>query len=73
MSKIVLDFNKAKDTVYSDIKPVINEFSLYTRVNIKGKIPDLSVVTENDVGGTMMAIKTAIIHDESGFAPLTIF
>ena len=73
VSKIALDFNKAKDTVYSDIKSVINEFSLYTRVNIKGKITDLSVATENDVGDTMMAIKTAIIHDESGFAPLTIF
>ena len=53
VSKIVLDFNKAKDTVYSDIKSVINEFSLYTRVNIKGKITDLSVATENDVGGTI--------------------
>ena len=53
VSKIVLDFNKAKETVYSDIKSVINEFSLYTRVNIKGKITDLSVATENDVGGTI--------------------
>ena len=41
--------DKAKDTVYSDIKSVINEFSLYTRVSIKGKITDLSVATENDV------------------------
>ena len=73
VSKIALDFNKAKDTVYSDIASVINEFSLYTRVNIKGKITDLSVATENDVRGTMMVIKTAIIHDESGFAPFTIF
>ena len=73
VSKLALDFNKAKDKVYSDIKSVINEFNLYTRVNIKGKITDLSVATENDVRGTMMAIKTAIIHDESGFAPLTIF
>ena len=73
VSKTALDFNKAKDTVYSDIESVINEFSLYTRVNIKGKFPDLSVATENDVAGTMMAIKTAIIHDESGFARLTIF
>ena len=73
VSKIALDFNKAKDTVYSDIKSIMNEFSLYTRVNIKGKITDLSVGTENDVEGTMMAIKTAIIYDESGFPPLTIF
>ena len=27
--------NKAKDIVYSNIKFVINEFSLYTRENIK--------------------------------------
>ena len=73
VSKITLDFNKVKDAVYSDIKSVINEFSLYTRVNIKGKITNLSVATENDVGGTMMAIITAIIHDESGFALLTIY
>lgn len=46
---------------------------MYTRVNIKGHITDLSVPTENVVGGKMMAIKTAIIHDESEFAPLTIF
>ena len=72
VSKITLDFNKVKDTVYSDIKSVINEFSLYTRVNIKGKITNLSVATENDVGGTMMTIKTAIIHDKLGFTPFTI-
>ena len=71
--KIALDCNKAKDTVYSDVQSVINEFSLYTGVNIKEKITDLSVATENDVGGTMMAIKTSIIPGESGFSPLTIF
>ena len=42
-------------------------------MNIKGKITNLSVATENDVGGTMMAIITAIIHDESGFALLSIY
>ena len=42
-------------------------------MTIKGKITDLSVAAENDVGDTMMAVKTAIIHDESVFAPLTIF
>ena len=73
VSKIALDFNKAKDTVYSDIKSVINEFSLYTSVNVKGKITDLSAATENDIGSTMMVVKTAIIHDESRFALLTIF
>ena len=71
--KTALCFNKAKDTVYSDIKSVINEFTLYTRVNVKEKITDLSVATENNVGGTMKAIKTAIFHNESAFAPLTIF
>ena len=50
VSKIALDFNKAKDTVYSDIKSAINVFSLFTRVNMKGKITDSSVTTENDVG-----------------------
>ena len=73
VSKIALDFNKAKDTVYSDTKSVINGFSLYKRVNIKGKVTDLSVATENDIGGIMMAIKTAIIHHELGFVPLTRF
>ena len=72
-SKIPFEFNKAKDAVYSDIQSAINEFSLYTRVSIKRKITDLSVATENDVGGIMMAIETSIIHDQSGFAPLTIF
>ena len=42
-------------------------------MDIKRKITDLSVATENDVGGMMIAIKTTIIHDKSGFAPLTIF
>ena len=45
VSKIALDFNKAKDTVYFDMKSAINEFSLYARMNIKGKITDLSFVT----------------------------
>ena len=74
VSKITLDFHKTKDTVCSDFKSVINEFEYYsTNVNIKGKITDLFVATEHDVGGTTMEIKTAIIHDELGFAPLTIF
>ena len=71
--KFALDFNKAKDAVYSDIKSVVNEFSFYTPVNIKGKITDLSVATENYVGGMVMAIKTVTFLDESGFATLTIF
>ena len=33
----------------------------------------MSAATENDVGGTMMAIKTAIFLDESRFVTLTIF
>ena len=73
VSKIALDFDKPKDTAYSDIKSVINEYSLYTSVSIKGKITDVYVATENDVGGTMVALKTGIIHDESRFSPLTIF
>ena len=65
VSKIALDFNKAKDTVYSDIKSAINVFSLFTRVNMKGKITDSSVTTENDVGVMMMSIKSSIFYDES--------
>ena len=66
VSKIALEFNQAKDTVYSDIKSVINEFSLYTRVNIKGKITDLSVATENDVilGFLLISIFVVIFLDE---------
>ena len=44
--KIASDFNKVKDAVFSDIKSFINEFSLCTRVNIKGNIGDISVATE---------------------------
>ena len=65
VSKIALDFNKAKDTVYSDIKSAINVFSLFTRVNMKGKITDSSVTTENDVGIMLMSIKSSIFYDES--------
>ena len=65
VSKIALDFNKAKDTVYSDIKSAINVFSLFTRVNMKGKITDSSVTTENDVGVMLMSIKSSIFYDES--------
>ena len=36
--KFALDFNKAKDTVYSDIKSVVIEFSFYTPVNIKERL-----------------------------------
>ena len=65
VSKIALDFNKAKDTVYSDIKSAINVFSLFTRVNMKGKITDSSVTTENDVGVMLMSIESSIFYDES--------
>ena len=53
--KLALAFNKAKDTVYSDIKSVINDFSLYTCGYIKEKITDVSV--EIDVGGTIWLLK----------------
>ena len=44
-------------------------------MNIKGKVTDLSVTTENDVEGMIMTVKTTIIHyfHHSGFEPLTIF
>ena len=67
--------HRAKETRHSDIKSIINEFSLYKRLNIKGKVTDLSVTTENDVEGMIMTVKTTIIHyfHHSGFEPLTIF
>ena len=34
-------------------------------MNNKEKSPDLSVATENDVGGMMMAVKKAIIRGEA--------
>ena len=73
VSKSALNFQRSKEIKYFDINSIINEFSLYTRVNIKGKTTDLSIPTESEVKGTMMAIKTAIIHDQSGFAPITFF
>ena len=41
--------------------------------SLKGKITDLDLATENDVGGMVMVIITAIIHDESGLAPFRVF
>ena len=71
VSKLALVFNKAKNTVYSDIKSVIDDFSLYKCGYIKEKITDVSL--EIDVRGTMMTFKIAIVYGESGFASLTIF
>ena len=73
VSKSVLNFQRSKEIKYHDINSIINEFSLYTRVNVKGKITDLGAPKESEVNSTMMAIKTAIIHDKSGFAPITFF
>ena len=55
------------------ISEVLTEAAVYDRVNIEAVISHLSNITQHERDGKIATIRTGVVHDETGFANLSIF
>ena len=55
------------------ISEVLTEAAVYDRVNIEAVISHLSSITQHERDGKMVTVRTGVVHDETGFANVSIF
>ena len=54
------------------ISEVLTEAAVYDRVNIEAVISHLSSITQHERDGKMVTVRTGVVHDETGFANVSI-
>ena len=52
---------------------VLTEAAMYGRVNIEAATSHLSNITQHERDGKMVTIRIGVVHDETGFANVSIF
>ena len=55
------------------ISEVLTEAAVYDRVNIEAVISHLSNITQHESDGKMATVRTGVVHDQTGFANVSIF
>ena len=55
------------------VSEVLTEAAMYDRVNIEAVISHLSNITQHECDGKMVTVRTGVVHDETGFANVSIF
>ena len=55
------------------VSEVLTEVAMFDRVNIEAVISHLSSITQHERDGKMVTVRTAVNHDETGFANVSIF
>ena len=55
------------------ISEVLTEAAVYNRVNIEAVISHLSNITQYERDGKMLTVRTGVVHDDTGFANVSIF
>ena len=55
------------------ISEVLTEAAVYDRVKIETVISHLSNITQHERDGKMVTVRTGVVHDETGFANVSIF
>ena len=55
------------------ISEVLTEAAVYDRVNVEAVISHLSNITQYERDGKMVTVRTGVVHDETGFANVSIF
>lgn len=75
INTVDLDTKKSpkEELDFTNIADAIAEKGLYERVNIQGILTNLSEVNTVSTSGSDIRLKTALVHDTSGYANLTIF
>ena len=71
--KMELDFDKYLNIEITEIKTILNQYSLYQRVNVVGLITGLSQIKYTDINGCQVPMRTGFLHDKSGSVPITFF
>ena len=54
------------------IAAVLGEAALYDRFNIQATVSHVSDIDSHECDGNMMAVRTAVVHDKTGFATITV-
>ena len=62
-----------KDLKIANIATVLVEAALYDRFNIQVTVSHASDIDNHERDGNMMAVKTAVVHDKTGFDRMTVF
>ena len=62
-----------KDLIITNIPPVLGEATLYDRFNIQAAVSHVSDIDNHERDGNMVTIRTAVVHDKTGFATITVF
>ena len=52
---------------------MLGEAALYDRFNIQATVSPVSDINNHERDGKMMAVRTAVVHDKTGFATMTVF
>ena len=62
-----------EDLKIANIATVLDEAALYYWFNIQATVSHVSDIDGHKCEGNMMAVRTAVVHDRTGFATLTVF
>ena len=52
---------------------MLGEAALYDRFNIQATVSPVSSINNHERDGKMMAVRTAVVHDKTSFATMTVF
>lgn len=70
---VELKFDKRTDIQIAEIKTILNEFSLYSRVNVNSFLTGLSDTSFTSISEMQIPVRTGFVNDKSGSVPIIIF
>lgn len=70
---VELKFDKRTDIQIAEIKTILNEFSLYSRVNVNSFLTGLSDTSVTSISEMQIPVRTGFVNDKSGSVPIIIF
>ena len=62
-----------KNLKITNIATVLGEAPLYNRFNIQATVSHVSDIDNHERDRNMMAVRTAVVQDKTGFATMTVF
>ena len=57
----------------SKFATLLGEAALYNRFNIQATVSHVSDIDNHERDRNMMVVRTAVVHDQMGFATMTVF
>ena len=62
-----------KNLKIANVATVLGEAALYDRFNIQATVSHVSDIDNHERDRNMMAVRTAVVQDKTGFATMTVF